>query len=74
MEVSEKEVILNGQERHAFHFDAVFPEFCSQIDVYEDAAQPILDNCLKASFFLVQIVRIPPQGFNGAILGYGQTG
>ena len=43
-----------------FTFDRVFDVNCSQRDVYESAAKPIIEGVLK--------------GFNGTVFAYGQTG
>ncbi|VDM64601.1 unnamed protein product [Angiostrongylus costaricensis] len=53
---------MNGKEepRRTFFFDAVFPEDCDQMRVYNVAARPIVENVLK--------------GYNGTIFAYGQTG
>ncbi|KAE9418932.1 hypothetical protein Angca_002353, partial [Angiostrongylus cantonensis] len=53
---------VNGKEepRRTFFFDAVFPEDCDQMRVYNVAARPIVENVLK--------------GYNGTIFAYGQTG
>lgn len=43
-----------------FTFDAVFSTTCTQADVYNEVARPIVENVL--------------QGYNGTIFAYGQTG
>jgi kinesin family protein 3/17 len=44
----------------AFTFDAVFPAECTQREVYDKAARPIVASALE--------------GYNGTIFAYGQTG
>ena len=41
-------------------YDHVFQENCSQSEVFDIVAQPVVDNVL--------------QGYNGTIFAYGQTG
>uniref|UniRef100_A0A0K0DKT0 Kinesin-like protein n=1 Tax=Angiostrongylus cantonensis TaxID=6313 RepID=A0A0K0DKT0_ANGCA len=53
-------VVLEQEPRRTFFFDAVFPEDCDQMRVYNVAARPIVENVLK--------------GYNGTIFAYGQTG
>ncbi|XP_028397829.1 kinesin-like protein KIF3A [Dendronephthya gigantea] len=43
-----------------FSFDRVFAPGCKQVDVYNDAARPIVESVLE--------------GYNGTIFAYGQTG
>lgn len=45
--------------KNQFHFDHVFGEESNQKKVYDIAARPIIDAVLE--------------GFNGAVLAYGQT-
>jgi len=60
-------VCLTKQSRHGegkvskqFVFDSVLDDRASQSDVYQEVAQPIVDDVLA--------------GYNGTILAYGQTG
>eukprot|EP00741_Cyanophora_paradoxa_P010442 tig00000037_g10097.t1 len=46
-------------EKHTFTFDRVFGESCTQEEVYEYAARPIVEDVL--------------QGYNGTVFAYGQT-
>ncbi|CAB4027558.1 Kinesin KIF3A, partial [Paramuricea clavata] len=43
-----------------FSFDRVFAPGCKQVDIYNDAARPIVESVLE--------------GYNGTIFAYGQTG
>lgn len=43
-----------------FHFDRIFDETSTQMDIFEDSAHGIVGGLLS--------------GFNGTILAYGQTG
>jgi len=54
-------VTLNGQEygKHSFTFDKVFDGTCTQKEVYEYAAKPVVEDIMK--------------GYNGTIFVYGQT-
>lgn len=55
---SEPQVIL-GKDK-CFTYDYVFSQSAPQIDVYEQAVQPLLDSLFK--------------GYNATVLAYGQTG
>ncbi|KAF6254437.1 hypothetical protein COO60DRAFT_1665196 [Scenedesmus sp. NREL 46B-D3] len=47
-------------EPHQFKFDCVLPENTSQLEIFERAGKPIVDNCMG--------------GYNSTIFAYGQTG
>ncbi len=57
--IPEYKQIIVGPKR-AFTFDYVFGPETSQRDVYEQAALPLVQSCVD--------------GYNAAILAYGQTG
>jgi hypothetical protein len=52
--------VLAGKRIMEYGFDAVLGPSCTQADVFEATASPIVDNILE--------------GYNGTILCYGQTG
>ena len=53
--------INTGQDSEVqFTYDFAFPETCSQEEIYENTAAPIVDGVLN--------------GYNGTIFAYGQTG
>ncbi|WIA12855.1 hypothetical protein OEZ85_006481 [Tetradesmus obliquus] len=47
-------------EPYQFKFDCVLPENTSQLEIFERAGKPIVDNCMG--------------GYNSTIFAYGQTG
>ena len=49
-----------GEDARKFTFDRIFDWTCTQREVYEGAAKPIVDACIE--------------GFNGTVFCYGQTG
>jgi hypothetical protein len=49
-----------GEEKKVFTFDFVYDDNSRQVDVFTEAAQPIIESVL--------------QGYNGTIFAYGQTG
>ncbi|CAG7828904.1 unnamed protein product [Allacma fusca] len=52
--------INNKPEQHSFRFSKVFDRKCTQDDVFQDVAKPVIDSALL--------------GYNGTIFAYGQTG
>ncbi|EDQ86912.1 uncharacterized protein MONBRDRAFT_21638 [Monosiga brevicollis MX1] len=50
---------INGQRKATFSFDKIFADGCTQEEVYDYAAKPIVEDVLK--------------GYNGTIFAYGQT-
>ncbi|EGC37120.1 hypothetical protein DICPUDRAFT_94142 [Dictyostelium purpureum] len=53
-------VSINGAEsNHTFTFDRVFHDQCTQKEVYDDAAKPVIEDIMA--------------GYNGTIFVYGQT-
>lgn len=52
--------VNNQRETHNFRFKHIFPEECTQSDVFDVVAKPVVDSVLD--------------GFNGTIFAYGQTG
>ena len=56
--ISEDEVTLNGENR--FTFDGVFGSNSSQIEIFENSVESIVEQFLN--------------GFNGTVFAYGQTG
>lgn len=53
-------LLLLQDEGESFEFDAAFPTSCTQQNIYETVAKPIVEQVLE--------------GFNGTVMAYGQTG
>eukprot|EP01132_Coremiostelium_polycephalum_P003999 gene3999-5001_t len=61
IEVTDNQTVnIKGAEtNHTFTFDRIFHDRCTQKDVYDDAAKPVIEDIMS--------------GYNGCLLVYGQT-
>ena len=52
--------VNNKKEEYRFKFEKIFEQDCLQEDIFENVAEPVIDNVIS--------------GYNGTIFAYGQTG